>query len=368
MQTFITGDSILTPLGLGTEANFKRIIAGESGLKSFHAYRNFNQAFHGGIIEDFEPLPHHTKLESMLIAVLEDLFTKQPNNLGNLNTLLLIATTKGNIDILETGDFSEERAYLPVLSDVLGSYFKCANTPQIISNACVSGVSALIMAQRMVAAGLYDEVVICAADLLTEFVLSGFHSFNALSPEPCKPFDANRVGINLGEAAAALVVTKNATSSLNPISELLPGFGSNDANHISGPSRDGSGLLNCLSKLNKASASNISFINAHGTATIYNDEMEAIAFNRAGLQNLPVNSLKGYFGHTLGAAGLLEFILSNHSMHANQLIPSLGYEQHGVSMPLQVITKNTESGELKGFIKTASGFGGTNTAIQCVKL
>ena len=109
------------------------------------------------------------------------------------------------------------------------------------------------------------------------------------------------------------------------------------------------------------SRNEIDYLSAHGTATLFNDEMEAVAFNRLGLDHTPLNSLKGYFGHTLGASGLLETIIGMQSLYQNTLIASTGFENLGVSQPLNIITKTT-SKELRTFLKTASGFGGCNTA------
>jgi len=108
----------------------------------------------------------------------------------------------------------------------------------------------------------------------------------------------------------------------------------------------------------------VDFICAHGTATIYNDEMEAVAIHRSGLATKPINSLKGYFGHTLGTAGLIESIISLESLRNNLLLPSLGYQKQGTSLPLAVITELLEQPQpLVRFLKTASGFAGTNTAV-----
>ncbi|MBT3920214.1 MAG: beta-ketoacyl synthase, partial [Flavobacteriaceae bacterium] len=112
---------------------------------------------------------------------------------------------------------------------------------------------------------------------------------------------------------------------------------------------------------------NIDYISAHGTGTPFNDEMEAIAINRLGLQNVPINSLKGYFGHTLGASGLLETIVGMHSLYNNTLYSSLGFEEIGVSQPINVITK-TITKKLNIFLKTASGFGGSNMAVIFKKI
>jgi 3-oxoacyl-[acyl-carrier-protein] synthase-1 len=114
------------------------------------------------------------------------------------------------------------------------------------------------------------------------------------------------------------------------------------------------------------SASGIDLISAHGTATVYNDEMEARAFNLAGMQSVPVNSLKGNYGHTLGAAGLIESIASIHSLKENTVLPTLGFQNIGVSKPLNV-TNTIRRIPLRNCLKTASGFGGCNAAVVICK-
>jgi 3-oxoacyl-[acyl-carrier-protein] synthase-1 len=183
-----------------------------------------------------------------------------------------------------------------------------------------------------------------------------------MSDAPCQPYSANRTGVNLGEATAAVLVT----SEKEHAKVEIVGDGSiNDANHISGPSRTGEGLFRSIqSAMNEANitSSTIDYISAHGTATPFNDEMEAIAFNRLGLQQVPVNSLKGYYGHTLGASGLLETVIGIESMLQNKLFVSLGFDDMGVSEPINVIQNNEEK-TVQYFLKTASGFGGCNTAV-----
>jgi 3-oxoacyl-[acyl-carrier-protein] synthase-1 len=114
------------------------------------------------------------------------------------------------------------------------------------------------------------------------------------------------------------------------------------------------------------SGNEIEYICAHGTATIYNDEMEAQAFTRLNMQNIPLNSLKGYFGHTLGAAGLLETIIATKSMNNNYLYKSYGFNKIGLTLPLNIIKKNQKK-NLSIILKTASGFGGSNVAILIKK-
>ncbi|MBQ4913732.1 beta-ketoacyl synthase [Maribacter sp. MMG018] len=311
------------------------------------------------------PNEEHTRLEKMMLVSLSDSLKKAGIKLTK-RTGLIISTTKGNIDVLENeSPYPESRAYLPALGEKIQQFFGFENKPIIISNACVSGVLAIAAAKRFIKQGLYDDVFIVAGDLVTQFILSGFNAFQALSTDPCRPYCKTRTGINIGEVASSVLVTNNASKTTDE-SVIVLGEGScNDANHISGPSRTGEGLLRSVEAAIQQSglqATDIDYVSAHGTATMYNDEMESIAFGRANLSNTPLNSLKGYFGHTLGASGLLETIIGMHSLHQNTLFASLGFKELGVSQPLNII-KETTPKNINTFLKTASGFGGSNTAV-----
>jgi 3-oxoacyl-[acyl-carrier-protein] synthase-1 len=266
---------------------------------------------------------------------------------------------------LEEGKPDDPRIHLHETAAQLARAFGYTNH-LVISNACISGVMAIVVGKRMIEAGLYDHALIVGADVLSRFVISGFNSLQALSSESCRPFDKKRKGINLGECAAAVVLTGD-TELLGeaPFIRISGGGLSNDANHISGPSRTGEELGFAIKQaLEEAAiaAKDIDFISAHGTATVYNDEMEAKAFNLMGMENIPLNSLKGYFGHTLGAAGVLEVVLSSKSLLQDELIPTVGFEALGVSGQVNVIQR-VEHKPLQTCLKTASGFGGCNAAI-----
>ncbi len=233
----------------------------------------------------------------------------------------------------------------------------------VISNACISGVCAEIEALRLLRSGAYRFAVVIGADCQSRFIVSGFQSFKALSQEPCRPFDRDRHGLNLGEAAAT-VVLEAAGSCPDCRWEILDGCIRNDANHISGPSRTGEGSFQALQYLLNGviAPEELAVVNVHGTATAYNDEMESIALSRAGLSGVPVNSLKGFFGHSMGAAGVLETVMSMHAVERGLVLPTRGFETMGVSSPVNV------SGELRhtdrrAFIKLISGFGGCNAAV-----
>ena len=209
--------------------------------------------------------------------------------------------------------------------------------------------------------------MVAGADVISRFVLSGFGSFQAISAGPCKPFDQARDGINLGEGAGAVVLSGDQRYRGNL--RLRGGSVSNDANHISGPSRTGEELAHVINRSladARCAPDEIDFISAHGTATPYNDEMEARAITLARVGAAPVNSLKGYYGHTLGAAGLIESIVTLQSMREDRVLPSMGYETNGVTMPLNICTSMLNA-PLDHCLKTASGFGGCNAAIIMCK-
>ncbi|GAC1439223.1 MAG: hypothetical protein NVSMB63_04430 [Sediminibacterium sp.] len=205
--------------------------------------------------------------------------------------------------------------------------------------------------------------MIAGADVISKFILSGFQSFQAISPEPCKPFDRERKGINLGEGAGTIILSSNRKYAKGI--KVMGGAVSNDANHISAPSRTGEELGHVIKTALRDSAfssADIDLISAHGTATLYNDEMEAKAITSARLQSVPANSLKGYYGHTLGAAGLIESIISIQSLKENLVLPTRGFEQMGLTTPLNISNSFLHT-PLKNCLKTASGFGGCNAAV-----
>lgn len=368
MAVFFGAHNIISPLAFTSSANFDALLKGKTGIEK-HDFSFAEKSFYcskiqeEGVVKKFAEIgnpEHYTFLEKLCILSIQDVVDQSKIDMSCKDNLLILSTTKGNVDILENKHptFSQDRAYLSVFANTVGSFLKCAHSPLVISNACISGLLAIIIAKRFIENKTYKNIIVCGADLISEFTLSGFRSFNAISETVCKPFDVNRNGINLGEAAASILLSEAKLSNLT----ILDGASANDANHISGPSRTGDGLYQAVSQtLHQCHKTSVDFISAHGTATEYNDEMESIAFSRAELNPFPLNSLKGYYGHTLGAAGVLESIISLQSLSENTLVKSLGYEKVGTSKTLNVITSSQKK-ELKTCLKTASGFGGCNAA------
>lgn len=376
-SAYIIGENIVSPLGFTAGENFKNVSGNKTGVKTILDTDFIPLPFSAAKINndvldlEFEKLKvaeKFTRLEKMMLLSITDAANLSGIDITAGNTVFIFSTTKGNIELLSSkfkNEFDASRIQLWKTAQVVTEYFRNPNKPVVISNACISGVVAIIYAAELLQKGKFKHAVVCGMDELTEFVVSGFQSFLAISGEPCKPFDQSRNGISLGEACATIVLSSERKKDEITSVEIVGGATSNDANHISGPSRTGEGLVKAIQHAftqHQVSADQIDYISAHGTATPYNDEMEAIAFSRTGLDTVPVNSFKGYYGHTLGAAGVLEAVLTAMSMKNNLLIKSLGYSAHGVSKPVKVITENTAS-HIRTSLKVASGFGGCNAAM-----
>jgi len=363
---YIVADNIYSPIGATTAENFLRIKQGISGIKQHHDTALADEPVYVSLFDKVDNDLRYTRFEQLLIASVKDALKDSGEIAADEKTVLIISSTKGNISLLETEPDDPElnsRIALPTSAKLVAEYFGFVNTPVVVSNACISGIMAILTGMRLLQSGKYENAVITGADVITKFVLSGFQSFQAISPEPCKPFDINREGITLGEGAATIVLSSNAKYAGRI--KVISGAVSNDANHISAPSRTGEELCTAIEKTLADAGlerGEIDLISAHGTATSYNDEMEAKAIALAGLDKTPANSLKGYYGHTLGAAGLIESIISIQSLKENLILPTLGFETMGVTNPINICSELTY-GHLQTCLKTASGFGGCNGAV-----
>jgi len=369
-DVFIVADNIFSPLGKTTAENFEQLKNNASGVKR-HDDESLSPApFYASLFDDDKQFLQsddgYTKFEQLLIASISDALKNGDIDPKDNKTVLIISSTKGNIALLETEDNNpalQQRIAMSTSAKMIAEYFGFQNQPIIISNACISGVMAIITGMRLLKAGEYENAVIAGADVITKFIVSGFQSFQALSPAVCKPFDKSRDGLNLGEGAATIILSTQLKFKDNI--KVKGGSVSNDANHISGPSRTGAELAHAAKQaMSNAglAAGDIDFISAHGTATVYNDEMEANALALSGLQSVPLNSLKGYYGHTLGAAGLIESVVSIQSLKEKLVIPTLGFVENGVTSAVNVCISLLQIDGVN-FIKTASGFGGCNAAV-----
>lgn len=368
MPVYAIASNITSSLGITTAANWQSVAAGKTGVRSYEDPALSHTPFFASRIEPavWQSIAQQTR-SSQVLSPFEQLATfsarqamsELRDDIDLSQTVFILSTTKGNIEWL--GQAPDERLLLSTSADMIAKELGVLHT-SVISHACVSGVVAIMHAQRLLQAGKYRNAIVTGCDRFSRFVLNGFQSFQAIADEPCRPFDAARKGINLGEAAATIILSSEADS---PLAQIHAGSTSNDANHISGPSRTGEELALAIGRALQGSgitAAQVDMISAHGTATLYNDEMESKAFAVAGLLQSPVHSFKGYVGHTLGAAGVVETAMIIEALQRQQLIPSAGYSQSGVSEALNVTT-HMQTADLNYVLKTASGFGGCNATL-----
>ena len=364
MATIIS-DNITSPLGFTTEQTYKAVREGKSGLAHYPCENGkggwndlpfpieaslFNKEQWDKIMVDgfskFESLVLH----SVKAAISTLIFNKE-------RAILILSSTKGDIELLEKG---EDMSSLADAAKKVSMAIGIENDPIVVCNACISGVSAIILGQRLVDCGNYSNVIVCGADVQSRFIVSGFQALKALSEEPCRPFDIERLGLNLGEAAATIVLSSEMNSPKGW--KIDKGAICNDAYHISAPHPKGLGAGMALRKMKDAD-NPISVIGVHGTATMYNDQMESKAIEMAELQDVPLSALKGYFGHTMGAAGVLETIITMRALEDGLILPSKGFETCGVSGKVKISDKSVMV-HGNTFVKMLSGFGGCNGAVR----
>lgn len=388
-MAYIIADNIISPLGETSEDNYLSVKSGRSGIRAYEPGTcNIPEGFNASLLfEDFETLALKSAQKAIANALkniangqktignAQKNIANEQKNIGNAQlelkgkrTAFILSSTKGNI---------EENISLADSAQRIASQLGIDTKPIVVCNACISGLSALILGNRLIDSGLYDAAIVCGCDTPRQFILSGFQSLKALSPESCRPFDMERMGLNLGEAAATLILSKNPIQGNSW--RMGDGFIRNDAFHISTPSKTADGLYlslqRTLESFTKEISStckqidikeNLAFINAHGTATLFNDQMESVAIGRAGLSDLPANAYKSFWGHTMGAAGILETIISMKAIDDDTILGTRGFSELGVSGKMNICAENRPT-DKKGFIKMLSGFGGCNATIWAAK-
>lgn len=361
-MTYKIADNILSPLGMTTRENYLAVKAGRSALVQYDQQWLLPEPFTASLFskeqESHFLISGLSRFESMVVTSVREALSQTTLDISQPTVVFILGTTKGDIEQPELPSPADSARRI---AQTLGF----TTAPIVVCNACISGLSAVIFASRLLEGAQYEHAVVCGADSPGRFIVSGFQSLKALSPEPCHPFDMERHGLNLGEAAATMILSSKAESGT--VWTTGPGAIRNDASHISNPVKNGEGAYRALTAVvDDSSKASFAFVNAHGTATMFNDQMESVAIERAGLGDVAVNSYKGYLGHTMGAAGVLETILSMAAVDDHTVLGTCGFEELGVSghISLSFLHQPTDN---SAFVKILSGFGGCNAAMVCQK-
>ena len=266
-------------------------------------------------------------------------------------------------------DYSAVKRYLNGnIAEHVKQKYNLTGPALTVVNACSSGTDAIGIGVSWIKGGFCDIVIAGGADELNRVPLVGFTAIGVASDEPCKPFDANRSGLNLGEGAGVLVLEAEASAKDRdvPVEYSVAGYGTAaDAYHLTAPSPTGEGLQKAIhSALAVAGISTheIGFINAHGTSTQENDKTECYVFNKLFLDDTPFLSTKGYTGHTLGAAGGIEAVFSILALKHNWIPASAGFQEKHAEMQCSPVTEKTSISKPYA-LSTSLAFGGNNSVV-----
>ena len=360
----------VTALGNNLETLWNGLLSGDSAIRPIRRFpvdQDHYKAKIAAHINDLNSCGDH--------SMLQDLLDRMLVGMGPVpdDAALLTATIKSGADNLEsfcrgkTVDFQD--VLLTSVADHVGSKLQLGCNGICISASCASSTIAVAHGAGLIESGQAEAVLVCCGDLITEYAFSGFSALKALSPFPCRPFDIERKGLSLGEGAAALLLMNAARArrvNSNRLGTIL-GWGiANDATHITAPAKSGRGLVQAVNqalKTAKRKPEEITAVSAHGTGTVYNDLMELTAFRQVfGERKVPMYSIKGAIGHTLGAAGGIEIILGLKTLSTGMVPPTVGFSSPEKGAEGQVSSEpQTVSGDY--LLTTNSGFGGVNAAL-----
>ena len=365
----ILSTNITSPLGFTTKENYHAVKEGRSALAMHSNWRGIPQPFTASLFsaeqENYLHVEGFTKYESITIRSIKEALSHLDLDIASDRTAMILSTTKANVEELSSSAERDGEYRKPGESAAkIAKYIGMTTEPIVVCNACISGVTAQVLADRLITGGFYDNVIVCGADCQSPFVVAGFMSFKSLSPYECRPFDIERLGLNLGEAAATIIYGKvNGSKHDDKSWKLIAGALNNDAYHVSAPSPVGDGTYNAVKVvLESVHPDSLATVGVHGTATMFNDQMESKAIERSGLSDIPVCALKGYYGHTLGAAGVLETVLTMEAIDDGLILPVRGYSEIGVSGKIN-ISDQSRITDKNTFVKLISGFGGCNGAV-----
>ena len=360
----VLSTNITSPLGLTTEQNYRAVLSGASALRRYGPKAGEDRG-PWGTTEPFAAslfceeqraelaIDGHTFFEALAIRSVREALSHTKLDISSPRVVFILSTTKGNIG-------QPVRYYPSEAATKIAKTIGVTTTPIVVCNACVSGLSAQLLADRLLSQGIYDYAIVVGAEVQGLFIVSGFQALKAVSEAPCRPFDMERNGLNPGEAAATIVFAKTADGQGWCLAD---GAARNDAYHIVSPSPGAEGLTAAIETVMKGrDKRQLGAVCVHGTATLYNDQMEAKAIQKAGLADVPLSALKGNYGHTMGAAGVLETILSMRATDDGIVLPTKGFTELGVSGKVSISGGAPRPTDKTAFLKIMSGFGGCNVA------
>jgi 3-oxoacyl-[acyl-carrier-protein] synthase II len=384
---YVTGLGVVSPLGADVSENLRSLREARDGITpvtSFDVSRNRCKTA-GQIQDDWLTTMRRSKRAKryhrsalMLIAAVREALSMARNPVP---ALTIMATSSGAMSNgeefyrrLKRGGSRKQQARLvanylpqkPVLDALDANNLR--SPIQIVSNACSSGSNSIGHAYELVSSGLHDCVLCGGYDPLGQLVFCGFDALQAATPEKIRPFDHGRTGLVLGEGAATLILESEESArrrGAERYAELI-GYGiATDNYHLTQPDPSGIGPRLAMERALQSAglpAAAISYVNAHGTATVFNDATEGIAISQL-FGQVPVSSTKSMMGHALGGAGAIEAIFCVLALRHQFLPPNINFRQPEPQWTFQVVANQAISSPISVVLSNSFGFGGCNASL-----
>jgi 3-oxoacyl-(acyl-carrier-protein) synthase len=381
----IVGAGVVTPIGGDIDAFWSSLVTGGQGISRIERFRVDDlRVGVGGEIKKVPPVPGAITIDCrasrlLIAAASEVAATAGPMLSGDPRRLgVVVGTALGGVEEGERGLPGSEgpRRLAGGLYDTparnLARWLGARGPVQTVSTACASGATALGIAAELLDAGVADAVVAGGYDILCRFVMRGFDALRSLTRDAVRPFDRRRTGLLLGEAAALVLLAREREADARRAPRLgqLLGHGSgSDGSHIAAPDPNGRGLEFTTRTAMAAAGiqpAAVDFVSAHGTATPVNDRIETGVLKRvlgARAHAIPVNSIKGYMGHTMGAAATLEAIMCLLAARHGVIPPTLGLEEPDPECDLDYVPGSPRAVRPRIMLSTSQGFGGCNATL-----
>ncbi len=383
----VTAMGVVSPLGVGAGENAAALREGRDSVSAVTAFDvSKTRAKTAGHCAEFQISDFRFQIgrelhpaSRMMIAAAREIAAEDA---AFVPELMVIGTTSGGMSFGEQyfrAQIGKRRAresaiwvanYMPQKAVLDSANDRGWSAPsQIIANACASGTNAVGHAFRLVRAGKYARVLCGGYDALSEMVFVGFDSLQASTAERIRPFDKNRTGLVLGEGAALLALEEMESAKRRGAAILaeVTGYGiSTDNHHLTQPHPSGIGPRQAMERAladARRSPAEIDYINAHGTATTFNDATEGAAIAQIFGDRVPVSSTKSMMGHSLGAAGAIEAVFSILALRGNFLPPNINYAEADPAWALDIVANTAREARVRCVVSNSFGFGGTNASI-----
>src|SRR5438034_3497580 len=388
----VTAAGVVSPLGFGLAETLESLQSARDCVSPVMRFsvtecrcKTAGQVSDARLLSSHAQVPRSGRLHRashMMIEALQELLTQQPEFEPEL---AVVGTTSGGMSygeryyrsLQQAGDLWRAPTWIanyPAQKPVLDAQaaFGISTPCEVIANACASGTNAIGHAFECVRSGRYQRVLAGGYDALAEMVFVGFDSLQASTPEKCRPFDRHRTGMVLGEGAAILALENLELAQKRgaPVLAEIIGYGiSTDNFHITQPEPSGIGPRQAMARaLENAgiSAGEVDYINAHGTATVFNDAAEGKAVSGL-FKGVPVSSTKSMMGHSLGAAGAIEAIVCLLGLQHQFLPPNINFSAPDDDLDLNIVANDARPAVLRTALSNSFGFGGTNASILMCK-